>query len=121
MTGPLRGYRIVDLSAMISGPIATMMLADQGADVIKIEPPGHGDGVRAMSHRRSGISPIFATSNRNKRSVAIDLKKSSGVEVLKRLTATADVFVQNFRPGTVDRMGIDRHSHYLLTAIAHLA
>ena len=92
---------------MISGPIATMMLADQGADVIKIEPPGHGDGVRAMSHRRSGISPIFATSNRNKRSVVIDLKKSSGVEVLKRLTATADVFVQNFRPGTVDRMGID--------------
>ncbi len=106
MAGPLDGYRIVDLSAMISGPIATMILADQGADVIKIEPPGRGDLVRGIGHHRSGISPMFATSNRNKRSVVVDLKKPSGVEVIERLVATADVFVQNFRPGTVDRLGI---------------
>jgi crotonobetainyl-CoA:carnitine CoA-transferase CaiB-like acyl-CoA transferase len=106
MDGPLEGYRIVDLTAMVSGPIATMMLAEQGADVVKVEPPGQGDLVRAIGHARSGISALFATSNRSKRSVVIDLKQSAGVELLKRLVSTADVFVQNFRPGTTDRMGI---------------
>jgi crotonobetainyl-CoA:carnitine CoA-transferase CaiB-like acyl-CoA transferase len=106
MDGPLEGYRIVDLTAMISGPIATMMLAEQGADVVKVEPPGQGDLVRAIGHARSGISALFATSNRSKRSIVIDLKQSAGVELLKRLVSTADVFVQNFRPGTADRMGI---------------
>jgi crotonobetainyl-CoA:carnitine CoA-transferase CaiB-like acyl-CoA transferase len=106
MDGPLEGYRIVDLTAMISGPIATMMLAEQGADVVKVEPPGQGDLVRAIGRARSGISALFATSNRSKRSIVIDLKQSAGVELLKRLVATADVFVQNFRPGTADRMGI---------------
>jgi len=106
MDGPLEGYRIVDLTAMVSGPIATMMLAEQGADVIKIEPPGQGDLVRAIGNARSGITPLFATSNRSKRSVVIDLKQSEGVALLKRLVSTADVFVQNFRPGTADRMGI---------------
>jgi crotonobetainyl-CoA:carnitine CoA-transferase CaiB-like acyl-CoA transferase len=91
---------------MVSGPIATMMLAEQGADVVKVEPPGQGDLVRAIGNARSGITPLFATSNRSKRSIAIDLKQSSGVELLKRLVSTADVFVQNFRPGTADRMGI---------------
>ena len=106
MDGPLEGYRIVDLTAMVSGPIATMMLAEQGADVVKVEPPGQGDLVRAIGHAKSGISPLFATSNRSKRSIVIDLKQSAGVELLKRLVSTADVFVQNFRPGTADRMGI---------------
>jgi crotonobetainyl-CoA:carnitine CoA-transferase CaiB-like acyl-CoA transferase len=106
MDGPLEGYRIVDLTAMVSGPIATMMLAEQGADVVKVEPPGHGDLVRAIGHARSGISALFATSNRSKRSIVIDLKQSAGVELLKRLVSTADVFAQNFRPGTADRMGI---------------
>jgi len=106
MDGPLEGYRIVDLTAMVSGPIATMMLAEQGADVVKVEPPGQGDLVRAIGEARSGISPLFATSNRSKRSVVIDLKQSEGVALLKRLVSTADVFVQNFRPGTADRMGI---------------
>jgi len=106
MDGPLEGYRIVDLTAMVSGPIATMMLAEQGADVVKVEPPGQGDLVRAIGHARSGISALFATSNRSKRSIVIDLKQSAGVELLKRLVSTADVFVQNFRPGTADRMGI---------------
>jgi crotonobetainyl-CoA:carnitine CoA-transferase CaiB-like acyl-CoA transferase len=106
MDGPLAGYRIVDLTAMLSGPIATMMLAEQGADVVKVEPPGQGDLVRAIGRARSGISPMFATSNRSKRSIVIDLKQSAGVDLLKRLVSTADVFVQNFRPGTADRMGI---------------
>jgi crotonobetainyl-CoA:carnitine CoA-transferase CaiB-like acyl-CoA transferase len=106
MDGPLEGYRIVDLTAMISGPIATMMLAEQGADVVKVEPPGQGDLVRAIGRAQSGISALFATSNRSKRSIVIDLKQSAGVELLKRLVSTADVFVQNFRPGTADRMGI---------------
>jgi crotonobetainyl-CoA:carnitine CoA-transferase CaiB-like acyl-CoA transferase len=106
MDGPLEGYRIIDLTAMVSGPIATMMLAEQGADVVKVEPPGQGDLVRAIGRARSGITPLFATSNRSKRSIVIDLKQSAGVEILKRLVSTADVFVQNFRPGTADRLGI---------------
>ena len=105
MDGPLEGYRIIDLTAMVSGPIATMMLAEQGADVVKVEPPGQGDLVRSIGGARSGITPLFATSNRSKRSIVIDLKQSAGVELLKRLVSTADVFVQNFRPGTADRMG----------------
>jgi crotonobetainyl-CoA:carnitine CoA-transferase CaiB-like acyl-CoA transferase len=106
MDGPLAGYRIVDLTALVSGPIATMMLAEQGADVIKIEPPVRGDLVRAIGEARSGITALFATSNRSKRSVAVDLKQPEGVALLKRLVATADVFVQNFRPGVADRMGV---------------
>lgn len=106
MPGPLSGFRIIDATQMISGPMATMILADQGADVIKVEPPGSGDLTRAIAGRRHSISPTFAVANRNKRSVVIDLKHAGGVELLKRLVARADVFVQNFRPGTVERLGI---------------
>jgi len=106
MAGPLSGFRIVDVTQMISGPMATMILADQGADVIKVEPPGTGDLTRALAGRRHAMSPTFAVVNRNKRSVVIDLKRPRGVELLKRLVARADLFVQNFRPGTADRMGI---------------
>ena len=106
MAGPLEGYRIVDLTAMISGPIATMMLGDQGADVIKVEPPGSGDLVRGIGASANGMAPLFVTSNRSKRSIVIDLKQRRGVEILGRLVATADVFVQNFRPGAADRMGV---------------
>jgi crotonobetainyl-CoA:carnitine CoA-transferase CaiB-like acyl-CoA transferase len=106
MAGPLAGYRIVDLSAVISGPLATMVLADQGADVIKIENPDGGDHTRAVSNRRGGFSASFLNNNRNKRSVALNLKDERGLEVLKRLIAGADVLVQNFRPGVVERMGL---------------
>lgn len=105
MTGPLDGVRVVDLTAMISGPVATMLLADQGADVIKVEPPA-GDLVRAMGAGQKGISPTFLSSNRGKRSLVLDLKTPRGIELLKDLVRTADVFVQNFRPGAVERMGI---------------
>src|SRR5215469_6882920 len=106
MAGPLDGYRIVDVTQMISGPMATMILADQGADVIKVEPPSTGDLTRALAGRRHKMSPTFAVANRNKRSVVIDLKQPRGVDLLKRMVARADLFVQNFRPGTADRMGI---------------
>lgn len=107
MPGPLDGYRIIDLTSMISGPFATMMLGDQGADVIKVEIPGRGDHVRAGGNRSGGLPASFLNNNRNKRSATIDLKDERGREVLKRLAASADVFIQNFRPGVVDRMGID--------------
>jgi len=106
MPGPLDGFRVIDATQMISGPMATMILADQGADVIKVEPPATGDLTRALGGRRQGMAPTFAVVNRNKRSVVIDLKNAKGVEVLKRLIISADLFVQNFRPGTVERMGI---------------
>jgi len=106
MPGPLHGYRIVDLTSMISGPLATMILADQGADVIKVENPDGGDHTRAANNRRNGFSASFLNNNRNKRSVVLDLKHPAALQALLRLTATADVFVQNFRPGVADRMGL---------------
>jgi crotonobetainyl-CoA:carnitine CoA-transferase CaiB-like acyl-CoA transferase len=105
--GPLDGIRIVDLTSMLSGPWATMILADQGADVIKVEEPRLGDHTRAYGNRRNGFSASFLNLNRNKRSIAIDLKTAQGVDILMRLCTTADVLVQNFRPGVVERLGID--------------
>lgn len=106
MSGPLEGYRIVDLTTMISGPLATMILGDQGADIIKVEVPRRGDHVRAAGNRSGGLSASFLNNNRNKRSITIDLKTETGVAVLKRLATGADVFIQNFRPGVVERLGI---------------
>jgi crotonobetainyl-CoA:carnitine CoA-transferase CaiB-like acyl-CoA transferase len=106
MPGPLAGFRIIDVTQMVSGPMATMLLADQGADVVKIEPPGTGDLTRALGGGSRKMTPIFATINRNKRSVVLDLKEPQGRAVLEQLVARADVFVQNFRPGVTDRMGI---------------
>jgi crotonobetainyl-CoA:carnitine CoA-transferase CaiB-like acyl-CoA transferase len=106
MPGPLDGYRIVDLTSMVSGPLATMILADQGADVIKVENPDGGDHTRAANNSRNGFSASFLNNNRNKRSVALDLKNPSALEAVLRLAGTADVFVQNFRPGVAERMGL---------------
>ncbi len=106
MPGPLDGYRIVDLTSMISGPLATMILGDQGADVIKVENPDGGDHTRAANNRRNGFSASFLNNNRNKRSIALDLKDPRAVQAMLRLLGTADVFVQNFRPGVADRMGL---------------
>ncbi len=105
MPGPLAGYRIIDVTQMISGPMATMLLADQGADVIKVEPPGMGDLTRALGGPR-GMSPTFSVVNRNKRSIVINLKDRQGIELLERLVVGADLFVQNFRPGVAEQMGI---------------
>jgi crotonobetainyl-CoA:carnitine CoA-transferase CaiB-like acyl-CoA transferase len=105
MPGPLAGYRIIDVTQMISGPMATMLLADQGADVIKVEPPGMGDLTRALGGPR-GMSPTFSVVNRNKRSIVINLKDRGGLALLEQLVASADLFVQNFRPGVAEQMGI---------------
>lgn len=106
MPGPLFGYQIVDLTSNVSGPLATMILADQGADVIKVEPPDGGDHTRAAANRRAGFSASFLNNNRNKRSIVLDLKKPAAVQALLRLAAGADVFVQNFRPGVAERLGV---------------
>ena len=104
--GPLAGFRVVDLTTMISGPMATCVLGDQGADVIKVESPGVGDLVRRLGAPRDGITATFATTNRNKRSIVLDLKQDPDLHAFRKLVDTADVVVQNFRPGVVDRMGI---------------
>ena len=105
MPGAMDGVRILDLTTMVAGPVATMMLADQGADVIKVESP-HGDLMRHFSRGRNGMNPGFLSCNRNKRSLAIDLKSADGLEILKRLIPTAQVLVHNFRPGIAERIGL---------------
>lgn len=106
MTGPLEGVRVVDLSAVLSGPIATMLLAEQGADVVKVEPPGVGDMTRVIGSRRGGTAALFANCNRSKRSIVVDLGDRAGRDLVRELAADADVFVQNFRPGVVERLGL---------------
>jgi crotonobetainyl-CoA:carnitine CoA-transferase CaiB-like acyl-CoA transferase len=106
MPGPLAGIKVVDVSAVISGPMCCQILADQGAEVLKVEPRQIGDLTRIGAFRVGNISAMYAAVNRGKKSVALDLSKPAGVGVLKRLVADADVVVQNFRPGTVERMGI---------------
>jgi crotonobetainyl-CoA:carnitine CoA-transferase CaiB-like acyl-CoA transferase len=109
VAGPLEGVRVLDLSVMISGPLAAMILADQGADVIKIESPGLGDMMRYLGSSRGGMTGIFNNCNRGKRSMVLNLKDPAGVKVLKELVKGADVVIQNFRPGAVDRLGIGWH------------
>lgn len=103
--GPLAGYRIIDLTMNMSGPLATMVLADQGADVIKVEPPG-GEVIRRVGMGRGGTSSYFSNLNRSKRSIVIDLQSPPGHELLLRLIDSADVFVQNFRRGVAERLGL---------------
>lgn len=100
-----QGVRVIDLTRVISGPFCSALLADLGADVIKIEPKGQGDPVREQGIVVGGVSSYFANYNRNKRSVAIDLYTEEGKRVLADLLATADVLVENFRPGVLGRMG----------------
>jgi crotonobetainyl-CoA:carnitine CoA-transferase CaiB-like acyl-CoA transferase len=106
MPGPLHGFRIVDLTSNVSGPLATMILGDQGADVIKVEAPDGGDHTRAGANRRGGYAASFLNNNRNKRSIVLNLKHPAALDALKRLAATADAFVQNYRPGVAERIGV---------------
>src|SRR5437879_343213 len=108
MSGPLKGVRVLDLTGVVSGPLATMFLADQGADVLKIEPLG-GDITRRSRQpidKAGEFSSLFISSNRGKRSLSIDVKTPKGREVLAKLVGAADVLVQNFRPGTMERLGL---------------
>lgn len=105
MAGPLDAVRVLDLTTMVAGPVTTRMLADQGADVIKIESPG-GDLMRYFNPIRNGMSASFLSCNRNKRSLAVDLKAAEGLAIVQKLIATADVLVHNFRPGAAERIGL---------------
>ncbi|MDA1074932.1 MAG: CoA transferase [Proteobacteria bacterium] len=107
MPGPLEGIRIIDFTTMIAGPYGTMILADQGADVIKVEAPARSDHVRRAGYSQRTFTAAFVNNNRNKRSVSIDVKHSEGRDALLKLVETADVFVQNFRPGVMARLKID--------------
>jgi crotonobetainyl-CoA:carnitine CoA-transferase CaiB-like acyl-CoA transferase len=104
MAGPLDGVRVVDFTTMVSGPVAACMLADQGADVIKVESPS-GDQMRHIGNTRNGLTAGFFSCNRGKRSISLDLKQPQAREPVMKLIETADVLIQNFRPGAIDRMG----------------
>lgn len=106
VSGMLAGVRVIEMANVISGPFAGMQLADMGADVIKVEMAGAGDPFRAWAGGRSGISPAFAAYNRGKRSVEIDIKSDAGRADYLRLAASADVVIENFRPGALDRAGV---------------
>jgi crotonobetainyl-CoA:carnitine CoA-transferase CaiB-like acyl-CoA transferase len=106
MPGALDGTRVVDLTAMITGPLATMILADQGAQVVKVEPPGIGDVMRYIGSQRGGISSLFASCNRSKRSLVVNLKEEAGRAIVRELALGADVFIQNFRQGVIERLGL---------------
>ena len=103
--GPLSGITVIDLTAMISGPVCTMMLGDQGADVIKVEPLT-GELTRKVGASKNGMTTSFLCANRSKRSLTLNLKDPKGITVLKKLITKADVLVQNFRPGAMKRMGL---------------
>ena len=105
MPGPLHGFTVIDLTSVISGPLATQTLADQGADVVKVEAP-RGDHARHVATRRGGFSASFLNNNRNKRSIVLDLKHPDGLAALRRLAGNADALVQNFRPGVAERIGV---------------
>src|SRR5688572_23814045 len=102
----LEGLKVIDLSLFLPGPYLTLMLADHGAEVIKVEPPGEGDPTRHLGPRDGGETVYFRNLNRGKKSVVVDLKNPQDREALLKLCDTADVFVESFRPGVVDRLGV---------------
>ncbi|MFT3814549.1 MAG: CoA transferase [Acidovorax sp.] len=102
---PLAGLTVIDLTRVLAGPVCTQMLADLGARVIKVEQPGSGDDARAIGPFVDGVSAYFMSVNRNKESIALDLKAEVDRAIFERLLATADVLVENYRPGTMDKLG----------------
>ena len=110
MPGPLEGFKILELTSTVSGPFAGMMLADQGAEVIKVEPPGIGDLARFMGATKLGTGAMFTVLNRNKKSICLDLKNSDDLSILKELIKKTDILLENYRPGIVAKLGIDYDS-----------
>jgi formyl-CoA transferase len=106
-TGPLTGLKVVEMGQLIAGPFAAKTLADFGADVVKIEPPGTGDALRNWRMLKDGTSVWWQVQSRNKRSVALDLKKPEAQQIVRRLAAEADVLIENFRPGALEGWGLD--------------
>jgi len=109
-SGPLHGLRVVDISRYLTGPFCTMILGDMGAEVIKIEPPQKGDEMRPWPPLINGLGSYFVTINRNKKSVTLNIRESEGLNILKRLLRTADVLVENSRPGVMERLGLSSES-----------
>ncbi len=107
MTGPLHGVRVLDLSRVLSGPFCTMLLADLGAEVVKVEQPGRGDPARHLGPRVGEDSAYFISVNRGKQSITVDLSAEEGQRLLRNLLPRCDVLVENFIPGTVARLGLD--------------
>src|ERR1700760_548416 len=105
--GPLRGLRVLDLSRVLAGPFCTMILGDLGAEIIKIEDPAVGDQTRTIPPFKAGESHYFLAINRNKRSIAVDLKTQAGRELILKLAARSDIVIENFRPGVLERLGLD--------------
>ena len=105
--GPLEGIKIIDISTIVSGPLAASMLGDQGAEVIKIEPPFRGENARVMGPIKEGSGALFAVVNRSKRSLAMDLKQEESKKIIYKLIETADIIIDNFRPGALERLGLD--------------
>ena len=105
--GPLQGFTVIDLTRVLAGPYCTLLLADLGARVIKVEQPGLGDDARQIGPFVDGDSAYFMSVNRNKESIALDLKAPADRAVFEQLLATADVLVENFRPGTMEKLGYD--------------
>src|SRR4051794_41753209 len=106
MSGPMAGVRVVDCSIALTGPYAAALLADQGADVIKVERPGIGDIARWVGVMVNGMSSLYLVCNRGKRGIAVDVQTEDGLEIMRRLAAQSDVFIENFRPGVMDRLGL---------------
>src|SRR6266550_4079434 len=104
--GPLAGLRVVDLTRVLAGPFCTQNLGDLGAEVWKIEPPERGDETRHFPPFVAGESHYFLGINRNKKSLVVDLQHPEGAEILRRLVGTADILVENYRPGVMDRLGL---------------
>ena len=107
MGSPLEGLMILDMTRFLSGPFCTMLLGDMGAQVMKVEPPGVGDDTRAWAPFIGGQGTYFLSTNRNKKSICVDTRQKPGMDVLKRLINRCDVFVENFKPGLMDRLGMD--------------
>src|SRR5262245_40065768 len=103
MSGPLEGLRVLDLATIIAGPFAATLLADYGADVLKVELPDIGDGARNFGPFRDGKSLWWKVINRNKKFMTLDMRTNEGIEIIKKLLPRFDVVVENFRPGTLDR------------------
>ncbi len=106
MSGPLAGVRVLDISTIIAGPWAATLLADLGAEVLKVELPGPGDGLRALAPHKDGVPLWWKVANRNKRGISLDLRKPAGMAVFEKLLPRHDVLVENFRPGTLDKWGL---------------
>jgi crotonobetainyl-CoA:carnitine CoA-transferase CaiB-like acyl-CoA transferase len=106
--GPLAGLRVLDLSTVVAGPFAAALLADYGADVLKVEMPGAGDALRALPPHKDGVPLWWKVTNRNKKGITLDLHSGAGRDLLAKIVAGRDVLVENFRPGTLDRWGVTR-------------